>query len=361
MDLIESKVLQLLEQLDLVEQELGQPELFQDNKKFKEVSRRHAYLNGMKEIWHHYQAVLSEIADLKSLIKEEQDPEMLETARQELEQLTPQVAKIQQEMEQALIPPDPLDSRSTIMELRAGTGGDEAAIFVGDCVRMYQLYADSRGWKYEALSATESERGGFKEYIMVLTGADVYKSLRHEAGTHRVQRVPETEAQGRVHTSAVTIAVMPEADEEEEIRIDEKDLRIDTMRSSGAGGQHVNTTDSAVRITHLPTNVVVYCQQERSQIKNRDKAMRLLQAKLNEMEKEKRAKEESDLRSSQVGSGDRSERIRTYNFPQNRVTDHRVEVTLYNLSEMMNGKMEGVIQPLIVHFHQQRLEQAGQG
>lgn len=360
MDLIDSKVLQLLTQLDQVEQELGQPELFQDNKKFKEVSRRHAYLTGLRDIWNQYQGVVKEIADLKSLIKEEQDPEMLEAARGELEQLTPQVPKLQEKLEQALIPPDPLDNRATIMELRAGTGGDEAAIFVGDCVRMYQLYADAKGWKYEVLSATESERGGFKEYIMVLAGADVYKSLRHEAGTHRVQRVPETEAQGRVHTSAITIAVMPEADEEEEIRIDEKDLRIDTMRSSGAGGQHVNTTDSAVRITHLPTGVVVYCQQERSQIKNREKAMRLLQAKLNEMEKEKRAKEESDLRASQVGSGDRSERIRTYNFPQNRVTDHRIEVTLYNLSEMMNGKMEGIIQPLIVHFHHRRLEQAGQ-
>lgn len=359
MDLIESKILQLLTQLETVEQELGQPGLFQDNKKFKAVTRRHAYLMGLKELWNQYRSVIDEIADLKSLVREETDPEMLQTAKDELDVLTPQVSKLHEKLTDALIPPDPLDSRPTIMELRAGTGGDEAAIFVGDCVRMYQLYADSRGWNYEVLSATDSERGGFREYIMVLSGADVYKSLRYEAGTHRVQRVPETEAQGRVHTSAITIAVMPEPDEEEEIRIDEKDLRIDTMRSSGAGGQHVNTTDSAVRITHLPTNVVVYCQQERSQIKNRDKAMRLLQAKLNEMEQEKRAKEESDLRASQVGSGDRSERIRTYNFPQNRVTDHRIEVTLYNLSEMMNGKMEGIIQPLIVYFHQKRLELAG--
>ena len=242
------------------------------------------------------------------------------------------------------------------MEIRAGTGGDEAAIFVGDCVRMYKCYAETKGWKYEMLAAAPSERGGFKEYIMVISGAQVYRLLRYEAGTHRVQRVPETEAQGRVHTSAVTIAVLPEPTEEEQLQIDERDLRIETYRASGAGGQHVNTTDLAVRITHIPTGAVVTCQEERSQHKNKDKAMRLLSAKIIE-EKRRKEQEEMDLlRSSQVGSGDRSERIRTYNFSQNRVTDHRPHLTIYNLTGVLDGNLDQLTQPLVAYFYELRLK-----
>lgn len=359
MDLIKSKVLELLRQLEGVEAQLGQPDLFSDAKRFKEINRQHSHLSKLRDLWQEYEKLSQQLVDAKEIIKEANngDADLIEAAQEEIAKIQPRLEKVQFLVEQALVPPDPYDSKNTIMELRAGTGGDEAALFVGDCVRMYQLYADSKGWSYDVLSLTSSERGGYKEYIMVLSGPDVYKHLRHEAGTHRVQRVPETEAQGRVHTSAITVAVMPEPDEEEEIKVEEKDLRIDTMRASGAGGQHVNTTDSAVRLTHLPTGTVVYCQQERSQIKNRDKALRLLQAKLNELDKDKRAKEESALRSSQIGSGDRSERIRTYNFPQNRITDHRIELTLYNLNYVMNGDVDHLIQPLILHFHNKLLQQ----
>lgn len=358
MSTVQSKVQSLITKLDQVEDQLGNPDLFSDPNKFKEITREHAYLTRLRDLWQECQRLELEISGLRTLIKEESDSEMLQEASSELEKLQPQLQLAYEKLKQALVPPDPYDSRNTILEIRAGTGGDEAALFVGDCVRMYQLYADSKRWDYEVISAAPSERGGYKEFIMIVQGQDVYKRLRYEAGGHRVQRVPETESQGRVHTSAITVAVIPEPDEEEEIKIDEKDLRIDTMRSSGAGGQHVNTTDSAVRITHLPSGVVVYCQQERSQLKNREKAMRLLQAKLIDMEKDKRMKEEADMRSSQIGTGDRSDRIRTYNFPQNRVTDHRLELTLYNLSQFMNGVLDGVIDPLILAANEKRLQDA---
>ncbi len=243
------------------------------------------------------------------------------------------------------------------MELRAGTGGDEASLFVGDCVRMYKMFADRKGWKYEELSCTASEVGGYKEYVMAVTGSNVYRFMRFEGGTHRVQRVPDTETQGRVHTSAITIAISLEPDEESDIKLEEKDLRMDTYRASGAGGQHVNTTDSAVRLTHLPTGIVAYCSEERSQHKNRDKAMRLLKAKINEVEQEKKDKERASDRAKQVGSGDRSERIRTYNFPQNRISDHRIEYTRYNLDRAMEGDLEDVTQTLVAHYHQKKLEE----
>jgi peptide chain release factor 1 len=239
--------------------------------------------------------------------------------------------------------------------LRAGTGGDEAALFVGDCVRMYKLFCDKMGWSFEPLSCTESDLGGYKEYVMVLSGPNVYRYMRYEGGTHRVQRVPETEAQGRVHTSAITVAVLPEPDEASDVRIDEKDLRVDTYRSSGAGGQHVNTTDSAVRLTHAPTGIVVYCQEERSQHKNKEKAMRLLKAKIAEVEQAKQAEAIASSRSQQVGSGDRSERIRTYNFPQNRVTDHRINLTKHNLDQILEGDLEEISSSLVSHFYQQKL------
>ncbi len=276
--------------------------------------------------------------------------------RQEISQLEPSIEKLSLELHNILVPPDPRDSRNVILEIRAGTGGDEAALFVGDCVRMYKAFADHNGWRYELLSCAPSEMGGFKEYVMVVSGKNVFRYLQYEAGTHRVQRVPKTEAQGRVHTSAVTVAVLLEPDEEEKIVLDERDLKIDTYRASGAGGQHVNTTDSAVRITHLPTGTVVYCQEERSQHKNKDKAMRLLQAKIAEEKLKKAHNEIASLRQQQVGSGDRSERIRTYNFSQNRVTDHRIDLTLYKLDKVMDGDLDELCQALVSHFYKEKMD-----
>ncbi|MCF7852960.1 MAG: peptide chain release factor 1 [Simkaniaceae bacterium] len=356
---MEAKIQELLKKLDGVEDQLGQPEVVNDKVKFRELTQQHAYLSELKEVWQSYQKAVKDIADNEELIKEESDPEFVAIAKEELPPLYGKKEKLQQQLHSLIVPPDPTDSQNTILELRAGTGGDEAALFVGDCVRMYKLYAGDKGWTVDPLSYTESEIGGYKEYIMVLSGKDVYRLMKYEAGTHRVQRVPETEAQGRVHTSAITVAVLLEPAEDEEIHIDETELKIDTYRASGAGGQHVNTTDSAVRITHMPTGTVVYCQQERSQHKNKDKAMRLLAAKLAEESQRKKHEERSSLRQSQVGSGDRSERIRTYNFPQNRLTDHRINLTLYKLDQIMNGDLDMVTQALVAHFYQKSLENAG--
>ena len=295
------------------------------------------------------------------LLKTEKDPEFQQLIRDEITVLEAAAVSARHQLETLLVPPDPRDSRNVILELRAGTGGDEAAIFVGDCVRMYKQYADRRGWKYELLSCTPSEMGGFKEYIMVLSGHNVFRLLQYEAGTHRVQRVPKTETQGRVHTSAITVAVLQEPDEDEQIVLDEKELKIDTYRASGAGGQHVNVTDSAVRITHIPTGTVVSCQEERSQHKNKEKAMRLLSAKLVEEKRRKAEEEMSTLRSSQVGSGDRSERIRTYNFSQNRVTDHRIDLTLYKLSMIMDGDLDEITEALVAYFYKEKMATIGEG
>ncbi|MCB1212989.1 MAG: peptide chain release factor 1, partial [Chlamydiia bacterium] len=284
--------------------------------------------------------------------------EMREIAESEREELEEQIEVLEKKLKELLIPPDPNDHASTILEIRAGTGGDEAALFVGDVVRMYKLYADANRWKYELLASSPSELGGFREYIMVISGKNVHRFLQFEGGTHRVQRVPDTETQGRVHTSAITIAVLIEPPESEEVPIDEKDLRIDTYRSSGAGGQHVNTTDSAVRITHVPTGTVVYCQEERSQIKNRAKAMRLLRAKLVEIEERKHMESMASKRQSQVGSGDRSERIRTYNFPQNRVTDHRINLTLYSLDRVMEGELIPFSTALLEKHYESQIDAA---
>jgi peptide chain release factor 1 len=353
---MERKVQQLFERLAEIEEVLGQPHVYDDQKKYRSLSQEHAYLTELKAAWEKKKNLERQIVDNQELLKSEKDPEFAEILREDIVQLEKHVQELQVAIENLLVPPDPQDHRATIIELRAGTGGDEAALFVGDCVRMYKLYADRKGWRYELLSCTQSEIGGFKEYVMVLSGSNVYRFLQYEAGTHRVQRVPQTEAQGRVHTSAITVAVLPEPDENEEIRLDEKDLRIDTYRSSGAGGQHVNTTDSAVRITHLPSGIVVYCQEERSQHKNKDKAMRLLKAKMADIEKEKRHQELATTRALQVGSGDRSERIRTYNFPQNRLTDHRINLTKYNLDQIMEGNLDEVTSALVAHYHEEKLK-----
>lgn len=338
-----------------VEELLGQPDVFNDQTVYRELTQEHAYLGDVKELVDKITSSSRQIQENDALLKTESDAEMVQMLRDDNATLSNSLQNLKVKLETLLVPPDPLDNRNVIMEIRAGTGGDEAAIFVGDCVRMYKCYAETKGWKYEALSAAQSERGGYKEYVMVISGQQVFRLLRNEAGTHRVQRVPETEAQGRVHTSAITIAVLPEPTEEEQLQINPAELRIDTYRSSGAGGQHVNTTDSAVRITHLPTGAVVTCQDERSQIKNREKAMRLLSAKILEEKRRKEEEELASLRSSQVGSGDRSERIRTYNFSQNRVTDHRINLTLYNLTDVLDGKLDEFTQALVAFFYEQKL------
>lgn len=353
---MENKVKQLLERLLEVEDILGNPQVFEDQKKYKALTQEHAYLSQLKNFWNELQQTDKQLEDNQELLKSERDSDFAEVLREDSVNLEKKKHELQSKIENLLVPPDPNDSRPTIIELRAGTGGDEAALFVGDCVRMYKMFADKKGWRYELLSCTPSEIGGFKEYVMVLSGQDVFRFLQYEGGTHRVQRVPDTEAQGRVHTSAITIAVLPEPAEDEEIKIDEKDLRVDTYRSSGAGGQHVNTTDSAVRLTHIPTGIVVYCQEERSQHKNKDKAMRLLKAKMAEIEQQKKHQAIASARASQVGSGDRSERIRTYNFPQNRITDHRINLTKYNLDYVMEGDLEDITSALVSYFYQEKLK-----
>ncbi len=352
---MEKKIAELLRRFSEVEEALASPDAFNDPKAYKELTQQHSYLSDVKQATENLQAARKALAENEELYPSEKDPEMRALLEEEIQDLEKRIPGLEAKLETLLVPPDPTDDRNIIMELRAGTGGDEAALFVGDCVRMYQLYADHKGWKYERLACSPSEVGGFKEYIMVLSGNKVKRFMQYEGGTHRVQRVPETETQGRVHTSAITVAIMLEPTEEEEIKLDEKDLRIDTYRASGAGGQHVNTTDSAVRITHIPTGVVSYCQDERSQHKNKEKAMRLLSAKIADAERQKRQKEEAALRASQVGSGDRSERIRTYNFPQNRVTDHRINLTLYNLDQVMQGDLDPLTENLVKHYYQEKL------
>lgn len=352
---MKNKVLRLLSKLTEVEEQLGQPDVLSDQKKYIALTQEHSYLSEIKGEWELLERAQKNLEESQELAKEETDPEFIEVLKEDIQVNEEQIQHLTAKLENLLVPPDPNDHKSTILELRAGTGGDEAALFVGDCVRMYKMYADKMGWKYEQLSCTLSEAGGYKEYVMVLAGPNVYRYLKHEGGTHRVQRVPETEAQGRVHTSAITVAVLIEPDKDFDVVIDEKDLRIDTYRSSGAGGQHVNTTDSAVRITHIPTGIVAECQQERSQHKNKDKAMRYLKAKIAEVEMAKRQNAMASDRAQQVGSGDRSERIRTYNFSQNRVTDHRINMTKYNLDLVMQGELEDFSNALIANQHQQRL------
>jgi peptide chain release factor 1 len=349
---MEKKVQKLLARIEELEHALGDPSLLGDQKRYRELTQEHAYISDVRSVWEEIQKKKRELADNKELLELEEDVTQQEAIQKDSLRLEEILEKLKHKLQNLLVPPDPNDHKNSIIELRAGTGGDEAALFVGDCVRMYKLFADQMGWRYEELACTPSEAGGYKEYIMAMSGQNINRYMRYEGGTHRVQRVPDTETQGRVHTSAITCAVLLEPDEETAIKIDEKDLRVDTYRSSGAGGQHVNTTDSAVRITHIPTGIVAYCQEERSQHKNRDKAMRLLKAKIAEEERRKLEQERSDIRTKQVGTGDRSERIRTYNFPQNRVTDHRINLTLYNLDRVMNGDMGGIAEALITHFHQ---------
>lgn len=349
---MENKIKELLSRLSEVEELLGHSDVLNDKKGYRSLTQEHAHLSQLKTVWERFRHVEKNLVDNREMLSQEEDPELLLLLKEDIPKLEAESIKLKSELENLIVPPDPSDHRNTILELRAGTGGEEAALFVADCVRMYKMFADRMGWKYEELSSAPSDMGGYKEYVMVLSGSDVFRFLRHEGGTHRVQRVPETEAQGRVHTSAITVAVLQEPDEESDVVILEKDLRVDTYRSSGAGGQHVNTTDSAVRLTHIPTGIVAYCQEEKSQHKNRDKAMRLLKAKIADVERQKKAEERASDRAKQVGSGDRSERIRTYNFPQNRISDHRIHLTKYNLDKVMEGDLIDVIHPLISYFYQ---------
>ena len=338
-----------------VETEIQNPELIRNAARYKDTMREHAYLSKLMEEYARYRETEKEIAGAKELVRDADDPEMREMAKEELKELEARLVASEAELKILLIPPDPLEEKNIIMEIRGGTGGEEAALFAADLFRMYTRYAESKGWKYEIMSSNETELGGYKEITFSISGKYVYGSLRYESGVHRVQRVPETEASGRIQTSAATVAVLPEA-EETEINIRQEDLRIDVMRAGGPGGQCVNTTDSAVRLTHIPTGIVVIQQDEKSQIKNKAKAMRVLRTRLFELEEGKKNAERAADRKSQVGSGDRSERIRTYNFPQNRLTDHRINLTLYKLDAVMQGDLDELVEGLAIAAREEQLK-----
>ncbi len=335
----------LAERYEEIAHLLSDPDVIGDQNRFRELSKEYAELEDVAAGFARYQETTADIDEAKALMQDD-DPDMREMGQEELVAAEARKAAMSQALMQLLIPKDPNDSHNVFLEIRAGTGGDEAAIFSGDLFRMYSRFADQQGWKVEVVSAREGDHGGYKEVITRIAGQDVFAHLKFESGAHRVQRVPETESQGRVHTSACTVAVMAEPDEVDEVNINKADLRIDTFRASGSGGQHVNKTDSAIRITHIPTGVVVECQDQRSQHKNRARAMGLLQAKLNQSVEDEAFKSQADERRSLVGSGDRSERIRTYNFPQGRVTDHRINLTLYKLDEVMQGDLGVITGPL---------------
>ncbi|WP_461521064.1 peptide chain release factor 1 [Porticoccus sp.] len=333
---------------------LSDPEVIGNQSRFRDLSREYAELEPVVKSYTDYQRVQGNIAEANLLLKDA-DADMREMAQEELKENTAHLEELEIDLQKLLLPKDPNDEKNVFLEIRAGTGGDEAAIFSGDLFRMYSKYAEQQRWKVEVVSESQGEHGGYKEIISRIVGQGVYSRLKFESGAHRVQRVPETESQGRIHTSACTVAVMAEADELEEVNINKNDLRVDTFRASGAGGQHVNKTDSAIRLTHLPTGIVVECQDERSQHKNKSKAMSLLAAKLKSAQEESAAKNIADERRLLVGSGDRSERIRTYNYPQGRVTDHRINLTLYKLDEVMEGQLEDVLQPLINEYQAEQL------
>jgi peptide chain release factor 1 len=343
---LEKKLNRLSERFEELSTLLSDPKIISDLNKFRDFSKEFSQLEPIISIYKQYTESAQAEKNALALLKDE-DPDMREMAKDELQLAKDAQADLMDQLQVLMLPIDPNDTRNIYLEIRAGTGGDEAAIFSGDLFRMYARFAENKGWKIETVNKSDGDHGGYKEIVARVIGKDVYSRLKFESGAHRVQRVPETESQGRVHTSACTVAVLPEAEQIEEIDINPADLKVDTFRASGAGGQHVNTTDSAIRITHLPTGTVVECQDERSQHKNRARAMALLQAKILAAEKTKQQQERASQRRNLVGSGDRSERIRTYNFPQGRVTDHRIGLTLYKLDAIMQGNLDVVIEPLI--------------
>jgi len=348
-----------LEQIEARYEELTQalasPETIGDSSKYQKTAKAHSEITPVVEKYREYKDLRKGIAESRALLADEKDPDMRAYAQEELDRLEARVGGVEEELKVLLLPKDPNDEKNVILEIRAGTGGDEATLFAAEMFRMYDRFAETQRWKVEVLSTSESPVGGLKEVIALIEGDKVYSRLKYESGVHRVQRVPATEQQGRVHTSAVTVAVLPEA-EDVDIKIDPKDIRVDTFCSSGPGGQSVNTTYSAVRITHIPTNTVVSCQDEKSQIKNREKAMRVLRSRLYEVEMQKQQEALAKERKSMVGTGDRSEKIRTYNFPQNRVTDHRIGLTIHQLPEVMDGKLQPLIDGLVTHFQAEKLK-----
>lgn len=348
-DSLLTKLENLSDRLQEIEALLADPTVINDQNRFRSLSKEHAEVRPVVLCFNDYQKNLENIRSAKQMLKDS-DKEIRELAADELKLAELDNEKYETELHQLLLPKDPNDNSNIFLEIRAGTGGEEAALFAGDLLRMYTKYAEAQGWKIEIMSATPSDLDGYKEIIMRIEGEGAYSKLKFESGAHRVQRVPETESQGRIHTSACTVAVLPEAEEINEIVVNPAELRIDTYRASGAGGQHVNKTDSAIRITHLPSGTVVECQDERSQHKNRARAMSLLKARLLDAERERQMTERAENRRNLVGSGDRSQRIRTYNFPQGRVTDHRINLTLYDLEEFLEGKLDMMIEPLINEY-----------
>ncbi|PID71758.1 MAG: peptide chain release factor 1 [Desulfobulbus propionicus] len=343
------------DRLSVLEHQLSDPQLANDQKKYQEVVREHSTVSKLAALYGEYRNLLDEQEEHKAMIRDEdEDPELVELAKAELEEGAERITVLEQEIRVLLLPKDPNDEKNILLEIRAGTGGDEAALFAADLFRMYSRYAETQGWKVEVMSSNPIGIGGFKEIIGLVKGKSVYSKLKYESGVHRVQRVPDTETQGRIHTSAVTVAIIPEA-EEVDLHIEPNELKFDVYRSSGPGGQSVNTTDSAVRITHLPTGLVVTCQDEKSQHKNKAKALQVLRARLLDQMEQERSDKISAERRSQVGSGDRSERIRTYNFPQGRVTDHRINLTVYKLDQVIAGALDEVVIPVITHFQTEAL------
>ena len=355
---IRGKLETLSERLQELNALLADPAVITSQERFRGLSKEYAQLSPVVACFERYQGALADIAAAREMMQDP-DLEVRQMAEDELQQANARAEALELELSKLLLPTDPLDNSNIFLEIRAGTGGDEAAIFAGDLYRMYTRYAEQQGWQSEIISESLGEHGGYKEVIVRLIGAGVYSRLKFESGTHRVQRVPETEAQGRIHTSAATVAVLPEVEEVNHIDINPADLKVDTYRASGAGGQHVNKTDSAIRITHLPSGTVVECQDERSQHKNRARAMSLLQAKLLSAEREKQTAQQSESRRLQVGSGDRSERIRTYNFPQGRMTDHRINLTLYKLDSIIEGNLDELIDALINEHQTEQLAALG--
>jgi len=337
---------------------LGDPDTISDQNRFRDLSREYAQLEPVVKAYSDHVTTSSDLESAKEMANDS-DPEMRDMAKEEIAAAEEKLSTLDDELQKLLLPRDPRDANNVFVEIRAGTGGDEAAIFAGDLFKMYSRYAEAQSWKVELISQRDGDHGGYKEVVARLIGDGVFSKLKFESGAHRVQRVPETESQGRVHTSAATVAILPEVEQVEETPINPADLRVDTFRASGAGGQHINKTDSAIRLTHIPTGIVVECQDERSQHKNRARAMSLLQARLLNDEIEKQQAEETESRRLQVGSGDRSERIRTYNYPQGRVTDHRINLTLYKLEEIMTGTLEQVVDPLLAEHQADLLAEMG--